>query len=670
MPEAVPGVEAIVAWLEKAGYAGKGTPAGDARAAPLRRYWTHGEGAAKIRWGEPGDFDRCVREVSKHMPGRAEGYCFISSTPVLPARSVVALSELASNTHGQFAPALAGARRNLFGTELRGAYDRYYVGEIVVLRVASGHEASVTPNHPIATVQGWVPASRLRVGDDVLCSTGREWEMGAVVDPYVDDVPPTIEQVAKSLPFGHVAMSRREDFHGDGAGSEVYQFRSNPSLLADSQTAVPKPSRELVLSHRDVARRSDRSAGTANLDAGISKYTTDSLSADLEVAGDLDSGLSALIARYDFLFNVGPTYSRHSIAKSVISNPVVEGFGRTIQALCDRGRSLSLAVAPQQIVSVQRQRYVGHVYNLDTTDGWYVASSIIAQNCNLRHKEALGYYPATHARMERAGTSKIRKEEEASLDLVRSIQGRPWYFQIQKAAEEWAKKSQVLGVGPSGATEELVAQFLQTAKGRQLLRSHPEASKLLLAKAEVPPVDALQDWLSRVSVRKSETGLVEVQKDWAKWRLEHPYAPHPRGKRGATAKKTPSLASGTKKLSQERLKKLHEGLLAGYTAFQASQYGDAYRQVKSFHDELDAIGNQLGAPGSNPGGSGFLNLVVSAAQHAQMALPLIQRLVENPQLHELAQQAGAHLISAQQFINAAMQLFQHVAPLLKEEEVR
>jgi SPP1 gp7 family putative phage head morphogenesis protein len=41
----------------------------------LRQYWTHGPGAAKIRWGEPGDFKRCVRQVEKYMPGRAEGYC-------------------------------------------------------------------------------------------------------------------------------------------------------------------------------------------------------------------------------------------------------------------------------------------------------------------------------------------------------------------------------------------------------------------------------------------------------------------------------------------------------------------------------------------------------------------------------------------------------------------
>ena len=42
----------------------------------LKRYWAYGEGATKIRWGTPGDFNRCVRRVSKYMPRSvAKGYC-------------------------------------------------------------------------------------------------------------------------------------------------------------------------------------------------------------------------------------------------------------------------------------------------------------------------------------------------------------------------------------------------------------------------------------------------------------------------------------------------------------------------------------------------------------------------------------------------------------------
>lgn len=48
---------------------------GDERAAErLRHYWAHGEGAAKIGWGTPGDFDRCVRHVGKYMKD-PKGYC-------------------------------------------------------------------------------------------------------------------------------------------------------------------------------------------------------------------------------------------------------------------------------------------------------------------------------------------------------------------------------------------------------------------------------------------------------------------------------------------------------------------------------------------------------------------------------------------------------------------
>ncbi len=44
-------------------------------AQTLRNYWATGAGAAKIRWGTPGDYNRCVRAVSKYLGSRARGYC-------------------------------------------------------------------------------------------------------------------------------------------------------------------------------------------------------------------------------------------------------------------------------------------------------------------------------------------------------------------------------------------------------------------------------------------------------------------------------------------------------------------------------------------------------------------------------------------------------------------
>lgn len=41
----------------------------------LKRYWLTGKGAAKIRWGTPGDFTRCVRNLRDDFPEDTEGLC-------------------------------------------------------------------------------------------------------------------------------------------------------------------------------------------------------------------------------------------------------------------------------------------------------------------------------------------------------------------------------------------------------------------------------------------------------------------------------------------------------------------------------------------------------------------------------------------------------------------
>lgn len=44
--------------------------------ARLRRYWTKGKGALKIRWGAPGDFNRCRRQLAKYVnPAFLAGTC-------------------------------------------------------------------------------------------------------------------------------------------------------------------------------------------------------------------------------------------------------------------------------------------------------------------------------------------------------------------------------------------------------------------------------------------------------------------------------------------------------------------------------------------------------------------------------------------------------------------
>lgn len=54
---------------------GRGSRRSRGNAQTLRSYWTTGKGAAKIRWGTGGDFNRCTKALSKYMGARAKGYC-------------------------------------------------------------------------------------------------------------------------------------------------------------------------------------------------------------------------------------------------------------------------------------------------------------------------------------------------------------------------------------------------------------------------------------------------------------------------------------------------------------------------------------------------------------------------------------------------------------------
>jgi hypothetical protein len=73
----------------KAGPPGATFPSPDPGATKLRKYWTKGPGAAKIKWGTPGDFKRCVRHMREYVGERAEGLCNIyhrSALGVAPGR--------------------------------------------------------------------------------------------------------------------------------------------------------------------------------------------------------------------------------------------------------------------------------------------------------------------------------------------------------------------------------------------------------------------------------------------------------------------------------------------------------------------------------------------------------------------------------------------------------
>lgn len=72
MTDPVPSDPAFLEWQELTASTGKfqsGMP------EQLKKYWLSGEGAARIRWGTPGSFRRCVRALNDDFPQDTEGLC-------------------------------------------------------------------------------------------------------------------------------------------------------------------------------------------------------------------------------------------------------------------------------------------------------------------------------------------------------------------------------------------------------------------------------------------------------------------------------------------------------------------------------------------------------------------------------------------------------------------
>jgi hypothetical protein len=102
---------------------------------------------------------------------------------------------------------------------IRGASKAWYAGQVVELRTMSGAVLSVTANHPVLTMKGFVPAGQLKEGQNLLRYVGED--QSAALRDNEQHAPTVAEEVFRAL--GDIAgpilsgefTSRRFEFHGD-----------------------------------------------------------------------------------------------------------------------------------------------------------------------------------------------------------------------------------------------------------------------------------------------------------------------------------------------------------------------------------------------------------------------------------------------------------------------
>lgn len=318
--------------------------------------------------------------------------------------------------------------------------ERWYDGQLVEIETTHGHFVAVTPNHPILTPQGWVAAGLLDEGDDIISSADPEIVV-ATIDPYHDHVPALIEDVAHAFGGTSPMLTRgvpltTEDFHGDGGGSKVCVIRSDrllfdrldptfdqplakevfgrraiapPSLTCDcgatlalewhrtatvrslgSLGVLPMLFRSAALHHKSV-----RFTGGAWGDIGRYQPGADTRARYAIGGGQRVLGFPGPIAGDDR--SVGEPLScprgcaafyrgKSPLSGAVAEDPtLLEDVGERLLADVPASRdtldTLAANIRRDRVRKIGRRQFHGHVYNLQTTAGWYSANGIIAHNC-------------------------------------------------------------------------------------------------------------------------------------------------------------------------------------------------------------------------------------------------------------------------------------------------
>jgi hypothetical protein len=257
------------------------------------------------------------------------------------------------------------------------AFTRWFDGEVVVLHTAADDLLTCTPNHPVLSGRGWVAAKDLREGDYVIRSLDSE-RVARLVDPDYDEAPARIEKVAgsflESLPVAtHAVPASTEDFHGDGAGSEIYVVGSN--RLARGEGG-PAPMQHLSQPDFDLG---SMGSGAFLSQGAPRKILSRSL---YPSQGIVRSGSTPrALPRPDASLMETEAVRLCSHLEPSSSKGTADGAARDSEVAADGITGLSGLIAPVKVTKIRREKFSGHVYNLETEQGWYVAGGIVTHNC-------------------------------------------------------------------------------------------------------------------------------------------------------------------------------------------------------------------------------------------------------------------------------------------------
>jgi len=268
---------------------------------------------------------------------------------------------------------------------ITAASKRWYKGKIHIIKTATGRIIRATPNHPILSNRGFVPANSLDIGSQVISHGLRQGE--SFSDWQDINKPTTIEDIAESF-FASPGVITKEvpvsapDFHYDGTGSNIAIIGTD-SLLSDGRNASNKQlSLNNNLVFRDIAWSLfdrfcmfafGRPAYSPTLSRIMSSFNLFLSLLKTHLRPFECFGL-ALVP--DMNTGIQKTFANTASAISKMQSNTIFGPSGNVQIdnLCND-------FFVDSVVHINSFNFSNYVYNLETTESYYIANGIASHNC-------------------------------------------------------------------------------------------------------------------------------------------------------------------------------------------------------------------------------------------------------------------------------------------------
>lgn len=254
----------------------------------------------------------------------------------------------------------------------------FYSGPVREIKTSRGYSLTVTPNHPIFTPDGMVPAKELAKGGNVFSYCG---EIGDLFCSEIDnkDFPARIDNIFNSRwPCRAQAMPVPLDFHGDGqfVNGKIDVVRANGLLWSAGNIENERKDADdfgLIASAKLKRFRKADGAFDFRLDASMASSDSIPSSAALPLDG--------IGVELDF----GP-FKALGVGPAAKWNP---GFNKPgpENCSCDSGfigqlfEASSGKITSDEIVEIIDRDFSGHVYDLQSVDHYILSNGIVSSNC-------------------------------------------------------------------------------------------------------------------------------------------------------------------------------------------------------------------------------------------------------------------------------------------------